>query len=139
MPKKLQGNHATGLDPGLRPIYMGTTRKLESTVGSLYTFVYRSRTATDPTPIILSIRRNGSRRFKAKNGQTYMAGITLNRVSDTIKGLLIQKFANQKLITYKQLQKMKRFSPHLHYRQYNLRKVRNLHAVNSDIYVSNLQ
>ena len=134
----MQENRRAELDSGLNPIYLGTTKRIESTVGSLYTFSYRSKTATNPSPLILSVRRNGSRRFKARNGQTYMAGILLNYVSDTVKGLLIQKFANQKIITYKQLKKINRLSPHLYYRQYNLRKVRNFHAVNSDIYINNL-
>jgi len=134
----MKKNDVRKLEAGLTPSFVGTTRKLDSTVGSLYSFVYRSRTATDPAPLILSIRRNGNRRFKAKNGNTYMAGVTLNRVSDTIKGLLIQKFHKQRLITYKQLQKMKRFSPSLHYRVYDVRKIRNLHVVDADIYVSNL-
>jgi len=134
----MKKNDVRTLEEGLKPAFLGTTRKVDNTVGSLYTFVYRSRTATDPAPLILSLRRNGSRRFRAKNGLTYMAGITLNLVSDTIKGLLIQKFHKQRIITYKQIQKMSKFSPSLHYRIYDVRKIRNLHVVDAGIYVSNL-
>ena len=131
-------NNARTLDAGLTPVFLGTTRKVESTVGSLYTFVYRSRTATDPAPLILSVRRNGSRKFRAKNGLTYMPGIALNHVSDTIKGLLIKKFHKERFITYRQLEVLKKFSPALHYRVYDIRKVRNLHAVDASIYVRDL-
>ena len=134
----MRKNNNTSLDYGLTPAYLGTTRKLDSTVGSLYTFSYRSLTATDSSPLILNVRRGGRKIFKAKNGLRYMAGITLNGVSPTIRALLIRNFAQNSHITYKQLSNVKKVSPTLLYRVYDIRKVRNLHVVSTDIYSNEL-
>ena len=80
------------LDPRFQAQPFGPSRKLNSSVGNLYTFYYRSKTATDPSPLVLNIRRNNQRVFRAKNRKSYMGGINLNQVSDTIKALLLRKF-----------------------------------------------
>ena len=134
----MRKNSSKNLDYGLTPLYLGTTRKLDSTVGSLYTFSYRSRTATESSPLILNVRRGGRKIFQAQNGLRYMAGITLNGVSPTVRALLIKNFAENSHITYNQLRNVKKVSPTLLYRIYDIRKVRNLHAISTDIYINEL-
>lgn len=110
------------------------TKKLDSIVGNLYSFSYVSKTANLKNPIIISVRRHNQRTFKAKNGNFYMAGISLEYVSDAIKALLVTKFAKKGNITYKDVQDVQK-AANISYRIYNMKYVKNLVVVYPNIYL----
>ena len=114
--------------------YLGTTRKVESVVGSFYTFYYRSKSANEDFPLIINLRRNGTRVFTAKNGNRYMSGIKINQLGPTTKALLIQKLGGKRVISYKGLKGLLRFIRG-NVRQYDVRKMRNLQAVDETKYL----
>ena len=109
-------------------------KKLESIVGNLYTFSYTSKTATLSQPIIISVRRNNQRRFKAKNGNFYMAGISLEHTSDTVKSLLVRNFSKKGAISYADIQNVQKAAK-ISYRIYNMKYVKNLIVVYPNIYL----
>ena len=113
-------------------------RKLDSIVGNLYIFKYSSATATTPNPLILAVyRTGGGRLFKAKNGNTYMAGIVLTDLATGTRKLIIEKLMNKKRISYSMI-KRAGVTFKAKYRIYNYGKVHNLSLVDSDIYLETL-
>ena len=110
------------------------TRKIESVVGNLYAFSYFGKGARDSFPLILSVRRNGRRKFTAKNGDTYMAGIALNQLSDTVRDMVIQKFYKLRVITYPQIKAVGR-AVNIRYRIYNTKLMKNIEVIDPDIYL----
>jgi hypothetical protein len=57
-----------------------TSPNPNAVVGSVYSFNYTSSKATDKSPIIINIRRNGQRVYLAKNGRRYMGGINIKNL-----------------------------------------------------------
>jgi len=113
-------------------------RKLDSVVGNLYTFNYSSKTASDGSPLILAVyRTGGGRLFKAKNGNTYMAGITLNGLATGTRKLIIEKLMGKKRISYSMI-KRAGASFKAKYRIYNYSKAHNLSLVDSSKYLETL-
>jgi len=113
-------------------------RKLDSVVGNLYTFKYASATASDSNPVILAVyRTGGGRLFKAKNGNTYMAGISLNRLGAGTRKLIIEKLMGKKRISYNMIKRAgKAFKAE--YRIYRYLKVQNLSLLDSSKYLETL-
>ena len=112
--------------------------KLDSVVGNLYTFGYASKSASDGNPLILSVyRTGGGRLFKAKNGNTYMAGINLNNLDTGTRKIIIEKLMGKKRISYSMI-KRAGASLKINYRVYNYRKVQNLSLIDSGIYLETL-
>ena len=121
-----------------RKLRQNDRRKLDSVVGNLYTFKYSSATASDGNPLILSVSRTGGGRlFKAKNGNTYMAGINLNRLGAGTRKLIIEKLMGKKRISYSMI-KRAGASFKAEYRIYNYRKVQNLSLLDSSKYLETL-
>ena len=113
-------------------------RKLDSVVGNLYHFKYSSTTASTLNPLILAVyRTGGGRLFKAKNGNTYMAGIVLNDLATGTRKLIIEKLVNKKKISYSMI-KRAGVTFKAKYRIYNYGKVHNLSLVDSGIYLETL-
>ena len=112
--------------------------KLDSVVGNLYTFGYASKSASDGNPLILSVyRTGGGRLFKAKNGNTYMAGINLNNLDTGTRKIIIEKLMGKKRISYSMIRRAGAFLK-INYRVYNYRKVQNLSLIDSGIYLETL-
>tara|TARA_R110002012_G_scaffold11181_2_gene50727 strand:- start:21453 stop:21860 length:408 start_codon:yes stop_codon:yes gene_type:complete len=112
--------------------------KLDSVVGNLYTFGYASKSASDGNPLILSVyRTGGGRLFKAKNGNTYMAGINLNNLDTGTRKIIIEKLMGKKRISYSMIRRAGA-SLKINYRVYNYRKVQNLSLIDSGIYLETL-
>jgi len=112
--------------------------KLDSVIGNLYTFGYASKSASDGNPLILSVyRTGGGRLFKAKNGNTYMAGINLNNLDTGTRKIIIEKLMGKKRISYSMI-KRAGASLKINYRVYNYRKVQNLSLIDSGIYLETL-
>ena len=112
--------------------------KLDSVIGNLYTFGYASKSASDGNPLILSVyRTGGGRLFKAKNGNTYMAGINLNNLDTGTRKIIIEKLMGKKRISYSMI-KRAGASFKINYRVYNYRKVQNLSLIDSGIYLETL-
>ena len=112
-------------------------RKLDSIVGNLYTFKYTSATASDDNPLILAVyRTGGGRLFKAK-GNTYMAGINLNRLGAGTRKLIIEKLQAKKRISWSMIKRAgKAFK--VEYRIYRYLKVQNLSLLDSAKYLETL-
>tara|TARA_R110001583_G_scaffold160609_2_gene312497 strand:+ start:268 stop:675 length:408 start_codon:yes stop_codon:yes gene_type:complete len=112
--------------------------KLDSVIGNLYTFGYASKSASDGNPLILSVyRTGGGRLFKAKNGNTYMAGINLNNLDTGTRKIIIEKLMGKKRISYSMIRRAGA-SLKINYRVYNYRKVQNLSLIDSGIYLETL-
>lgn len=130
--KRLEGISET------RKLSQNSRRKLDSVVGNLYTFKYASKTANDPFPLILSVyRTGGGRLFKAKNGRTYTAGITLNNITPGARKLIIEKLMDKKRITYSMIKRAGKIFK-AEYRVYDFQKVHNLSLLDSSKYLETL-
>ncbi len=118
--------------------FLGTTKKLptQQTVkklprripqGCLFSFYYRSRTATDPNPLIIMI----SPKWVAKNGNSYFTGVNLNDFPVDMKSSLMHSFGKRPVgsVTYQELKSFSADDPSCCVRTYNVRKVRALHKV----------
>jgi len=123
------------LPEGMVPKAFSRRNKIESLAGSLYTFVYTSKTARIGRPLILNVRRNGRREFKAKNGGTYMAGIVLNNLPPGVMALLIRKLGGKKLITWREVKSLGAIAPKAYYRIYNTKYRRDFQVVDASIYL----
>ena len=88
----------------------------------------RRRTAGDSNPFILNIRRNNQKSFKARNGKTYIAGINLNYVSESIRSILIRNFYEKGVVTWQMVSAARKIG-RLPYRIYDMEKVKNLKRV----------
>lgn len=118
--------------------YLGTTKKLptQQTVrklprrvpkGCLYTFYYRSRTATDPNPFIIMI----SPKWTAKKGGNYFTGVNLNDFPLDMKDAIINEFGKLPVgsVSFDRLKSFSEDDPSCCVRTYNVNKVRALHKV----------
>jgi len=118
--------------------FLGTTKKLPAQhtvkklprrvpVGCLYTFYYRSRTATDPNPFIILI----SPKWTAKKGGTYFTGVNLNDFSLEIRQDLISEFGALPVgsVSYEDIKGFSEDDPNCCVRTYSVNKVRALHKV----------
>ena len=122
----------------LKTSFLGTTRKLPTkdklkkqpkrvVRGCLFTFHYRSRTATDSRPFIIMI----SPKWVAKKGGTYFTGVNLNGINPSTRSSIIKKFGSSPVgsVTYKDIKDFSRQDPNCCVRTYNVTKVRALHKV----------
>ena len=118
--------------------FLGTTKKLptQRTVkklprrvpqGCLFTFYYRSKTATDSNPFIIMI----SPKWTAKKGGTYFTGVNLNDFPVDMKSAIIKEFGKRPVgsVTYQELKSFSEDDPSCCVRTYSTSKVRALHKV----------
>ena len=111
--------------------------KLDSVVGNMYEFIYNSKTATDPHPLILSVfRRGGGRLFRWK-GKTYMAGVNLNNLGTATREAVIRTLQDKKRISYAMIKRAEK-TLKIQYRVYNVQDVQNLSLVDSAKYLETL-
>jgi len=111
-----------------RATLLGTTRKLDSVkTGSLFSFLYNARAATDPNPFIIMV----SRRWKAKNGGTYFNGVNLNDLHPKTREFLIAEFGDLPVgsFSFTDIDHATKSDPRCCIRTYNVRNVRALHKV----------
>ena len=108
--------------------------KIKAFQGSIYTFYYRSATATDQLPVILAVLHNGSPTWKAKNGNMYMHGINLNYVSPGVKEYIIEKFGSESPLTWGTVKMMSKVTGQ-EFRKYNRQKQVNLVIVDPTKYL----
>ncbi len=117
---------------------MGTTKKLPkkedvkkqpkiAAKGCLFTFYYRSKTATDLNPLIIMI----SPKWVAKKGGTYFTGVNLNDFSAKVKRQIIKEFGKLPVgsVSYSDIKNFSKNDPDCCVRTYNASKVRALHKV----------
>ena len=118
--------------------YLGTTKKLPTKAqveelpdkvaeGCLFTFYYRSKTATDPKPLIIMI----SPKWVAEKGGTYFTGVNLNDLGSDTKNELILEFGDLPVgsVSYSDIKAYSDDDPDCCIRTYNVNKVRALHKV----------
>ncbi len=113
-----------------KTVFLGTTRRLDSVKsGSLVTFSYTAKGATDPSPFVLLT----SKRWKSKEGKTYFNGINLNnpQMKSNTKMMLIREFGSLPVgsVSYSDVQEATQSDPSCCVRTYNVRNVRALHTV----------
>tara|TARA_R110000796_G_scaffold65569_2_gene151450 strand:+ start:12521 stop:12907 length:387 start_codon:yes stop_codon:yes gene_type:complete len=122
----------------LKTSYLGTTRKLPTAdqvekqkniapEGCLFTFYYRSKTATDPNPFIIMI----SPKWIAKKGGTYFTGVNLNDLDSEIRNELVLEFGSLPVgsVSYADIKASSGDDPDCCVRTYNVNRVRALHKV----------
>lgn len=122
----------------LKTKYLGTTRKLPekkdvekqpkiASKGCLFSFYYRSISASDAHPLIIMI----SPKWVAKKGGTYFTGVNLNSFPPKIKNELIKEFGNLPVgsVSYADIEAASKHHPSCCVRTYNINKVRALHKV----------
>jgi hypothetical protein len=123
----------------LKTTYLGTTQKLPkkedvekqpkmAADGCLFTFYYRSKTATDPHPFIIMI---SPKWVAKKTGHSYFTGVNLNDFpSDTVQEL-VQDFGGLPVgsVSYADILSASDYDPNCCIRTYNVNKVRALHKV----------
>ena len=124
----------------LKTSFLGTTRKLPTkdklekqpkrvVRGCLFTFYYRSRTATDPHPFIIMI----SPKWVAKKGGTYFTGVNLNDLNARTRQSIVKEFGSYPVgsVSYNDIKALSRQDPNCCVRTYNVTKVRALHKVDA--------
>lgn len=113
--------------------------KFDRIVGNLYTFAYNSKTATDPVPLIIAMKSHSgtTRLWKARNGNTYMSGITIGGLSPSMQAYLIKKLSKFRVINYSLISRIS-FVFKANYRNYNFSKVQNLTLIDTDIYLEGI-
>jgi len=122
----------------LKTTFLGTTKKLPTAKqvefqpsgvakGCLFTFEYRSRTATDPQPLIIMI----SPKWVADKGGTYFNGVNLNDFPPEIKKEIVNKFGNRRVgsVSFGEIKAFSGKDPTCCVRTYSVNKVRALHKV----------
>ena len=122
----------------LKTSYLGTTKKLPTKAqveelpdkvaeGCLFTFYYRSKTATDPKPLIIMI----SPKWVAEKGGTYFTGVNLNDLGSDTKNELILEFGSLPVgsVSYADIKASSGDDPDCCVRTYNVNRVRALHKV----------
>jgi len=106
--------------------------RMESTVGSVYSFQYVSKTASDPSPIILNIRRRNQRIYLGKNGKRYMGGINIRSFlseSPATAELVLEQLGKRRYLSWTKatsLAKIMNIEVATLYRTYDMQKVQNL-------------
>jgi len=122
----------------LKTKYLGTTRKLPTkeqaekhskrvAKGCLFSFYYRSKSATDLNPLIIMI----SPKWIAKKGGSYFTGVNLNTFPKDIRQELIKEFGGLPVgsVSYNDIKAASKRHPSCCVRTYNVNKVRALHKV----------
>ena len=122
----------------LKTSYLGTTKKLPTKVqveklrkkvakGCLFTFYYRSKTATDPQPLIIMI----SPKWMAKKGGTYFTGVNLNDFNTKVRNSIVSEFGALPVgsVSFADIKSFSDDDPNCCVRTYNVSKVRALHKV----------
>ena len=122
----------------LKTSYLGTTKKLPTKAqveelpdkvaeGCLFTFYYRSKTATDPKPFIIMI----SPKWVAIKGGTYFTGVNLNDLGSDTRDELILEFGSLPVgsVSYADIKASSGDDPDCCVRTYNVNRVRALHKV----------
>mgnify|MGYP005813955803 CR=1 FL=1 len=138
--KSFQRQLKKSLPQGMQPVYMGTTRKINSVVGNLVSFVYLSPTATVQNPLIIQVWRQGrtGKLFKFDGPETrtsfYMQGLLLTYLSDFWKAYMISKFGRRRYITYREMQIVSKLTKS-NFRVYKSEYVRGAHIVNAEEFV----
>ena len=120
-----------------KTIFLGTTKKLPDkrtvekqgkrvAAGCIFTFDYRSATATDKRPTIIMI----SPKWVAKNGRTYFTGVNLNDIEGDDRDMIIMTFGSLPVgsVSYEDIKGITS-DPGCCVRTYNVNKVRALHKV----------
>tara|TARA_R110000744_G_scaffold163883_5_gene280971 strand:- start:824 stop:1228 length:405 start_codon:yes stop_codon:yes gene_type:complete len=110
---------------------------VESVVGNMYTFTYKSATANEGHPVILNVRRRGGNRLFQAKGNTYMAGITLNSLDTGSRQLIIEKLGEKRKISYSMIKRLRKVFK-ANYRVYNFTKMQHLSLIDIDIYLETL-
>jgi hypothetical protein len=128
-------NITESLPDGMKARPFMNPRKVESAAGNLYTFTYNSKTAKIGQPLIINVRRNNKRLFRAKNRDQYMAGIVLNNLSPAMTAFLIKRLGTRKLITWRDIKALGILAPKAYYRIYNVKYRRDFHVVDPSIYL----
>jgi hypothetical protein len=114
----------------LKTVFLGTTKRLTGLKsGCLFTFRYRGRDATDPTPFIIMI----SPPWVAKNGNKYFTGVNLNKIKPEVAQQIISEFGSLPIgsVSYRDLQDYAAQDPSCCVRTYYVRNVRALHKVDA--------
>lgn len=124
---------------------IGSVSRVASFNSNLYTFTYRSRTATDPFPLVMLLqsKRTGNAFYTAKNGNRYMLAVNLNYVEDEgVRDLIVERLSQKGPIPWRHAQMIKRFFTRLgasevgdYVRQYDIRKLRDLSVVDPTKYL----
>ena len=122
----------------LKTTFLGTTKELPTAEqvefqpsgvaeGCLFTFEYRSRTATYPQPLIIMI----SPKWVADKGGTYFNGVNLNDFPKKIKTKVINEFGNRRVgsVSFDEIKAFSEEDPTCCVRTYSVNKVRALHKV----------
>jgi len=130
MPK----NITETLPQGMEATAFTQEHKIESAIGSLFTFTYLSKTASIGQPLILNIRRKGQRQFYNGNNE-YMAGIVLNDLSPTMTAFLLKRFGKKRIISWRDVIALGAVAPKAKYRIYNLKYRTDFHTVDASIYM----
>ena len=113
---------------------VGDPSRGSSYLGSLFTFNYTGKGATDKQPVVLVCSKNDNMVYKAKNGKRYIAGVNLNYTSSIVRTVLLSKFGKMNPVTYQDLRKIAVIAGE--YRVYELSKVHHLSAIDVDWYIS---
>jgi len=108
--------------------FLGTTARIDAVkTGCIFSFRYRSATATDPSPIIIMT----SGRWKSKDGRTYFNGVNLKGLGEEVANSIIREFGQKPVgsVSFSDIQKFADDDPECCIRTYDVRKVRALHKV----------
>jgi hypothetical protein len=108
--------------------FLGTTAKIDAVkTGCIFSFHYRSATATDPHPIIIMT----SGRWKSKDGKTYFNGVNLKGLGEEVANSIILEFGQKPVgsVSFNDIRKFAKEDPECCIRTYDVRKVQALHKV----------
>lgn len=111
---------------------------------SVYTFHYRSKTATDVFPLVMLVgRARGGPYFRypktdrsRAKGDTYLAAINLSLVTPGARKYLLAKYGEQPYIPTGEAKKLEFLS--ITYRIYDTRKLRSLQPVSVQKYLKQI-
>ncbi len=111
---------------------------------SVYTFHYRSKTATDVYPLVMLVgRARGGPYFRyppsdtsRAKGDTYLAAINLGLVTPSTRKYLLMRFGGQPYIPTGEAKKLAFLN--IMYRVYDTRKLRGLQPVSVQKYLEQL-
>ena len=115
--------------------------RVQSFMGSLYTFAYQGERSNDPAPVIILCTRGGSVTFYLENSrlnEIYFGGINVMYLDDQVRKLLVSRYGNTFPVDYKTI--IKEFpSAGTAYRLYKVMGATNLTIVNPDIYLRSIR
>ncbi len=129
--------------PGSIPgsVYLGTTAKMGSIVGCIYSFFYRSSTATEANPLVL-VLHGGPWKSNGKWGRPsrrYLIGIALDELGVTSRNNIIRELGPRKTVTLQDVENLDEVvlpgNREEFLRTYDLRKIRSLHTIEINKYL----